>query len=186
MKFIVKIQSASRATEHTLELQAWQQTPAGSGRVGFVMDGDSGEAAWAEVEPGVYSLLAAEQSYVAIVRREPAAITPSRSCSNGGCYQVLVGEHAFQVEMEDSRARRQLVSSPAPNHPLEILAPMPGRVVKILAVEHAEVAQGAGLLVIEAMKMQNEIRAPRSGQVDKIHVQEGDGVEAGARLLSFA
>jgi biotin carboxyl carrier protein len=60
---------------------------------------------------------------------------------------------------------------------------MPGRIVKALVEEGREVAQGDSLLVIEAMKMQNEIRAPRAGRVEKIYAAEGEGVETGAKLV---
>jgi pyruvate carboxylase subunit B len=60
---------------------------------------------------------------------------------------------------------------------------MPGKVVKVLVTEGQQVSSGDGLLVIEAMKMQNEIRASRAGRVEKVHVSEGDGVEAGFRLV---
>ncbi len=63
---------------------------------------------------------------------------------------------------------------------------MPGRIVKILAAEGQSVAQGQALLVMEAMKMQNEIRAPRSGNVQKIYTAEGASVESGAALVRLA
>ncbi|MDR3675511.1 MAG: acetyl-CoA carboxylase biotin carboxyl carrier protein subunit, partial [Acidobacteriota bacterium] len=67
--------------------------------------------------------------------------------------------------------------------PQEIVAPMPGKIVKILVGEGEEVERGQGLLVIEAMKMQNELRAPRAGRVDRICIAEGQGVDTGARLV---
>jgi biotin carboxyl carrier protein len=70
--------------------------------------------------------------------------------------------------------------------PQVLVAPMPGRIVKVLVAEGQEIQQGAGLLVIEAMKMQNELRAPRAGRVEEIYVQEGTGVESGARLIQLA
>jgi biotin carboxyl carrier protein len=60
---------------------------------------------------------------------------------------------------------------------------MPGKIVKILVLENQQVGEGQGLLVIEAMKMQNELRAPRPGRVEKVYVLEGSGVEAGFKLL---
>jgi biotin carboxyl carrier protein len=53
----------------------------------------------------------------------------------------------------------------------------------VLVARDQEVAQDQGLVVIEAMKMQNELRAPRAGRVTEVHVREGLGIEAGARLL---
>ena len=60
---------------------------------------------------------------------------------------------------------------------------MPGKIAKVLIAEGQQVSSGDGLLVIEAMKMQNEIRALRSGRVEKIYVSEGAGVETGFRLV---
>ena len=63
---------------------------------------------------------------------------------------------------------------------------MPGKVVKVLVTEGQQVSPGDGLLVIEAMKMQNEVRASRSGRVEKLHVTEGVGVETGFKLMRLA
>jgi pyruvate carboxylase subunit B len=60
---------------------------------------------------------------------------------------------------------------------------MPGKIVKTLVSEGQEVKSNQGLLVIEAMKMQNELRAPRAGRVERVYLTEGQGVEAGTRLL---
>ncbi len=60
---------------------------------------------------------------------------------------------------------------------------MPGKIVKMLVADGQQVTGGQGLLVIEAMKMQNELRAPRAGRVEKIYVREGTGVESGFKLL---
>lgn len=61
----------------------------------------------------------------------------------------------------------------------QIVAPMPGKVVRVLVQAGAEVEAGAGILVVEAMKMQNEMKAPKAGQVISIHAQEGSTVNAG-------
>lgn len=185
MKITVKIQSGSQASEHTMEIPAWRQTQAASGFVEFLMDDDSAAAAWTEVEPGVYSFLMNGRSYAASVWREPAKAICSPGVANHHRYQSCVAGRLLELEFEDARSRRRFASRSGHSGPFEIMAPMPGRIVKILVPENGEVAQGGGLMVIEAMKMQNEIRAPRSGHVAKIYVQEGEGVESGARLLSF-
>jgi biotin carboxyl carrier protein len=59
---------------------------------------------------------------------------------------------------------------------------MPGRVVRVLVVPGDEVQAGQGLVVVEAMKMENELKAPRSGRVLELPVRDGDTVEAGALL----
>ena len=60
---------------------------------------------------------------------------------------------------------------------------MPGKVVRVLVAPGHEVRAGQGLVVMEAMKMENELRAPRAGRVSEIHVAERQAVETGALLL---
>jgi biotin carboxyl carrier protein len=66
--------------------------------------------------------------------------------------------------------------------PARLTAPMPGRVVRVLEATGAEVAAGQALVVIEAMKMENELKSPRAGRVLEVAVREGQAVEAGALL----
>ena len=67
-----------------------------------------------------------------------------------------------------------------------LLAPMPGKILRVVAREGEEVAKGATLLVLEAMKMEHEIRAPRDGRVARLPFAEGEQVDAGAKLVEFA
>ena len=66
----------------------------------------------------------------------------------------------------------------------EIRAPMPGKIVKLLVGEGAEVRANQGLLVVEAMKMQNEVKSPKGGTVRKLAVKEGDAVGSGDLLAT--
>jgi biotin carboxyl carrier protein len=66
--------------------------------------------------------------------------------------------------------------------PARLTAPMPGRVVRVLEAPGADVVAGQGLVVIEAMKMENELGSPRAGRVLEVAVREGQAVEAGALL----
>jgi biotin carboxyl carrier protein len=66
-----------------------------------------------------------------------------------------------------------------------VAAPMPGRIVRVLATVGREVAAGAPLVVIEAMKMENELRATHAGKVAEVLVGPGDAVEGGAKLIRF-
>ena len=77
-------------------------------------------------------------------------------------------------------------SSASSDHAADLLAPMPGRVRRILAREGARVERGAVLLALEAMKMEHAIRAPRDGLVKRVRVAEGDLVDAGAELIVMA
>jgi biotin carboxyl carrier protein len=67
--------------------------------------------------------------------------------------------------------------------PARLAAPMPGRVVRVLVEAGREVDAGEGLVVIEAMKMENELKAPRKGRVGEVAVREGQAVDAGALLV---
>jgi len=151
------------------------------GAVSFVLDKQAGEADWAEVALGVYSIVIGGHSYEAQVmpQFEPTARNHDRRV-------VRVGLRHYDVFVHDPRRRCGAASLAAPDGPQEVVAPMPGKIVKILVARRQEVAVGAGLLVIEAMKMQNELRAPRAGRVEEIYVEEGKGVETGTRLVRLA
>ena len=69
---------------------------------------------------------------------------------------------------------------------LNVIAPMPGLIVKINCAEGDEVAQNQPLLVMEAMKMENDIKSPKTGRVKSILVTSGDSVEKGQALVEFA
>jgi biotin carboxyl carrier protein len=175
MKLTLILQHGSRTSEHQLELRS--PTGANGGPLSYLLNQEAGEADWAEVAPGVYSILLGGCSYQAQVTSPPDA-APTREARR----MVTVGTRHYRVEIHDPR--RQRIGADAPsNGPQEIVAPIPGKVVKILVVENQEVSQGAGLLVIEAMKMQNELRAPRAGRVERIYVAPGKGVETGMRLV---
>jgi acetyl/propionyl-CoA carboxylase alpha subunit len=66
-----------------------------------------------------------------------------------------------------------------------LTVPMPGRVVKLLVQPGDEVRAGQGLVIVEAMKMENELKAPRAGRIAAVHVSEGAGVEKGTLLLEL-
>jgi biotin carboxyl carrier protein len=181
MKFTLTIRRGSEARERHLELNLQRRAAAGQGTAAYMLDAQRGEMDWAEVAPGVYSILIGDRSYQAQV------VAPLSSGARGEAgHLVTVGTLDFQVTVHDPRRRRGASSLAAANGPQEIHAPMPGKIVKILIARHQEVAAGAGLLVMEAMKMQNELRAPRAGRVEEIYVEEGKGVEAAARLLRLA
>jgi biotin carboxyl carrier protein len=69
--------------------------------------------------------------------------------------------------------------------PLDVRAPMPGKIVKVQVKAGDAVSAGQGLIVIEAMKMENELRAPREGTVDKVRASEGQAVEAQEVLVTL-
>ena len=102
-----------------------------------------------------------------------------------GAQVVHVDGQPVAVRIADARAlfaRRRHESSSAAG-PARVTAPMPGRVVKVLVRPDEAVAAGQPLVVVEAMKMENELRAPRSGTVGEIRVSEGASIEANTVLL---
>lgn len=181
MTITVQTESGGRITDHTLEFTATPRDSLSSGRIECVLDGESCVAAWSEVEPGVYSFLVNGRSAVATVQRGAAGRSPSSS--ENKIRVISVGGYTIRASVADPRSRRTVPGSIVQRGPLDVLAPMPGRIVKVLVSERGSAREGEGLMIVEAMKMQNEIRAPRAGTVAKLFVREGAGVEAGARLL---
>jgi biotin carboxyl carrier protein len=92
---------------------------------------------------------------------------------------LWVGSTRFSAEVRDPRSLRGRTRAGDDRGPKKIVAPMPGKVVRLLVSEGHEVESGAGVAVVEAMKMQNEIKSPKKGMVQKILVSEGTAVNAG-------
>jgi len=101
---------------------------------------------------------------------------------------VLLRGSVFEVELLDERRLRMRSASGglSDTGPQVVVAPMPGKIVRVLVKPGDEVQEGQGLLVVEAMKMENELRAARPGRVLEVSVAEGTAVEAGARLCVVA
>ena len=96
-----------------------------------------------------------------------------------GEMHLWVGSQRFAAEIRDPRSLRGRVRTADDHGPKKLTAPMPGKIVRILLKEGAEVDAGAGVLVVEAMKMQNEIKSPKKGTIQKILVGAGAAVNAG-------
>jgi biotin carboxyl carrier protein len=93
---------------------------------------------------------------------------------------IWVGSACFAVELRDPRSLRSRQRSGGDEKgPRRILAPMPGRVVRLLVAENSDVEAGQGIVVVEAMKMQNEIKSPKKGVVKKISATPGAAVNPG-------
>ena len=93
---------------------------------------------------------------------------------------LWVGDARFTVELRDPRSLRSRQKAGADERgPRKITAPMPGRVVRVLVAETSEVEAGQGIIVVEAMKMQNEIKSPKKGIVRKILAAPGTAVNPG-------
>jgi len=93
---------------------------------------------------------------------------------------MWVGPTRFGVELRDPRSLRSRKGGAGDDQgPKKLLAPMPGRVVRILVAEKSAVEAGQGIVIVEAMKMQNEIKSPKKGIVQKLQATAGAAVNAG-------
>ena len=124
------------------------------GRVSASVDGRSYDLATREIERGVYLFFLGNTVRELRVDERIQIINPKRLRSG----QNSTGHHHGTAQ---------------------IVAPMPGKVVRVEVEAGATVEKGAGVLVVEAMKMQNEMKAPRAGVVVTLNVQAGDTVNAG-------
>ena len=124
-----------------------------------------------QLEPGVYSVLLEGASYEIRIQPSPQGLIASAA------------DRRFAVEVRDprdaSRSSRAAIGSGRQN----VTAPMPGKVVRVLVETGDLVETSQGLVVVEAMKMQNELKASRPGRVMEIRAREGDTVGAGDTLV---
>jgi biotin carboxyl carrier protein len=163
MKYEIVINGARRSVEIS-------SPRTGSSRVTFTVDGRLVEADAIRISRGTYSILLGGRSLEVIAEES----------SNG----LLLRSHGreFQVEILDPRSwRRRRGAGIELEGRQQLIAPMPGKIVRVLVAAGQQVNAGQGLLVIEAMKMQNEIRSPKSGTVEKL-AREGQTVNAGEVL----
>ncbi len=127
--------------------------------------------------PSLYSLILDSSSHeVHVEERE-------------GSYLVLLLGHLYTVQVEDERTRR--TAKAGPKRPFEegeipIRSPIPGLIFNVAVTEGQRVQTGDILVIVEAMKMENELRAPRDGVVQATHVAPGDSVDKGQVLVTIA
>jgi biotin carboxyl carrier protein len=144
-------------------------------RFNFTHGGHAIEADVIEVAANTFSVLVSGHAFE--VRVEPAP----------GGVRIHAGTREFRAEIEDPRAwRGRHGGTLEAEGRQKIIAPMPGKVVRLLVAEGQKVEAGQGLMVVEAMKMQNEIRSPKSGVVERIVIVEGQAVNAGEPLAIVA
>ncbi|MFN7997750.1 MAG: biotin/lipoyl-containing protein [Bryobacteraceae bacterium] len=126
-----------------------------------------------EAEPGVYSVLVDGRSYEARIEQ-----------SNGHTV-VFIDGHRFETEVKDPRRRSRKGGASGIEGRVNVAAPMPGKIVRLLVAVGDDVSAGQGLLVVEAMKMQNEMKSPKAGRVVALPAAEGATVTAGEVLASI-
>jgi biotin carboxyl carrier protein len=139
------------------------------------LDGQSVDLDVARLGPGRYSL------------REPATgrqhdVTVTAS-GPGGQVDVVVGGAVVAVTRRVASLGRRHGTGAQGDGPQRLLAPMPGKVVRVLVKPGDQVVARQGVVVVEAMKMENELRAGRAGLVREVLVVEGASVDAGAPLV---
>ena len=136
-------------------------------------DGPVQEADVSSAEPCVYSVLMNGRSYDARVEEHPGHLV------------VVIDDYRFEVEVRDPRRWSPRSSGRGPDGVQAISAPMPGKVVRVLVAPGETVSPGQGLVVVEAMKMQNEMKAPRPGRVLSVAARDGATVSAGEVLVTI-
>ena len=143
-------------------------------RVTALVDGRRYELEASELERGAYLLLEGGRVFDCHV---------TKSDAQREVLEVSVSNRSYQVTLANPKRLRGAAQMGAhADGSVEVVAPMPGKVVRVLVSAGAQVEAGAGLVVVEAMKMQNEMKAPRAGTVVALPAVAGATVKAGEVL----
>jgi biotin carboxyl carrier protein len=141
-----------------------------------------GEATWHCKVDGhsleVDAALTARDVLSVLIGGDAFEIKRERSLS--GDLHLVIGSARYAIDVQDPRSlRTRRAAAGGEAGPQKITAPMPGKIVRIMVVEKDQVKTGQGVIVMEAMKMQNEMKSPKDGKVQKIFIAEGATVNAG-------
>lgn len=138
----------------------------------LTVNGQPLEARISEPEPGLFTVIIGDRVY----RCAPETLS-------GGETEIAVNGRRIPVSVRDPRRiRSNAGAGDVAGGKAALIAPMPGKVVRLLKSVGDEVAAGQGIMIVEAMKMQNEVQSPRAGRVTEIRVSEGQTVNAGETL----
>lgn len=164
----MKLKAQLAETDHDVSLKL------ADGSAIVEVDGRHYDLEVRQLAPGEYLLLAGSNVYKCRVERERGSL------SAAGTFAVVVRGNNYDVAVIDPKRLRSTQASGA-HHTgaAEIVSPMPGKIVRILVETGTHVEAGAGVVVVEAMKMQNEMKAPKAGVVVSIKTEEGATVSAG-------
>jgi len=135
----------------------------------FVVDGEAFQPKVEAVGKGQYKVTLDGRTYEFTVR-------------NG---QVLEGRHPLDLEVRRARPLLERSAAAGRKKDGKVKPPMPGKVVEVKVKEGQAVAEGDVLLVLEAMKMQNDLKSPLAGTVKRVHVHDGTNVEASTVLVEI-
>jgi biotin carboxyl carrier protein len=144
----------------------------------FTRDGDQVAAT---VGGRAYTLEASEpESNVFLLKNDHKVTEAAVSGQAGKPFQVRIGSNEYDVKIFDCKRLRGLATGEdSGDGTSEIKTAMPGKVVRIIAPVGTVVQKGDGVIVVEAMKMQNEMKAPHDGVVRDVRVSEGENVNGG-------
>ena len=153
------------------------------GRYRIELDGEAFVVSARRPEDGIYSLLlgpAGADEFGGGKVVEADVDTDADSVNVG-----IRGEVFAITAIDERRKNLRTAAAGAGGSEGAVRSPMPGKVVKVLVAAGAKVTRGQGVVVVEAMKMENELSAPRDGVVKEVSVTEGQPVEGGALLLTL-
>lgn len=149
------------------------------GATTLIWEGESHPVDILELEPGCFSILMEGRS---VEVRLDAAKSPDPDTH---AYRAMLYDGAYEFALVDPRQALLAGAGAAGAGGGLLSSPMPGKIVKLLVAPGDAVQEGQTLLVMEAMKMQNELKAAAGGTVATVHVQEGATVETGAALVTL-
>ena len=164
MRFRVTIEGRQR------QIEILRHEGASSVRV----DGVDSNAEAREVQPGRWSLLLDGRQF-------DATLLKSRDWVD-----VHVASGLYSAEVQDARRPDVPIAATRVSRPFELTSLMPGKVVRVLVTEGQSVGPGDGVIVVEAMKMENELQVGHAAVVERILVKPGQLVDSGAPLVRFA
>jgi len=166
----MKVEIHIDGVKRTVEIEALS-----AGAFRARLDGQTIAVDAVEISAGNYSILLDGHAFEARVSHEGP---------NENDLLVHCARKEFRVQVRDPRSwragRRSALEATGPQ---QVVAPMPGKIVRVLVATGETVQAGQGLVVVEAMKMQNEIRAPKSGRVERVLVAEGQAVRTQETLM---
>ena len=165
----MKLQATVEGERHEIEIRQ------DGGKLFARVDDHSYELEASEPEPNVFLLKHDGKIFEIFV-------SPNKNANDP--YAVRVGSTELEIVFTDpKRLRGTSAEADAVGGKAEIRTAMPGKVVRVLVAQGSNVQKGDGVMVVEAMKMQNEMKSPKDGIVTAIRVKEGDAVGAGDILL---
>jgi biotin carboxyl carrier protein len=140
------------------------------------------DAAWIDAE--TVSLISVDEGQPRVVRE--VGLHPSPEADRVGELEVALGRKTYRavVAVQQKRNRAPVSAARVLSEGRQtVVAPMPGRIVRVLVAAGERVAASQAVVVVEAMKMENELRSPKDGVVSEVRVQEGTAIEAGAIVV---